>query len=255
MISPLFVCHGGPTLVIDNNEYTHFLKELAKSIKPKTIVIFTAHWETEITTISYSDDTYNMIYDFYGFPKELYDIKYPAKGSKVIASELQLMLKNHHIKSELDTTRGLDHGSWVMLQIMFPEAKIPVIQVSVNPNLDVNEQYKIGAALRSLGKEDILVIGSGATVHNLASIQWESTEPKAWAVEFDNWLIDKVEKNDIEALFKYRQLAPYAKQAVPTEEHLIPLFIAMGSSQGNSIPRLLYRSYEYGTLSYICFKF
>lgn len=255
MISSLFVCHGGPNILLENNEYTSFLKDLGKRIKPKAIVIFTAHWEEEITTISAIDTTYNMIYDFYGFPRELYDIKYPAKGSVEIASKLQAMLQNNKIESKLDIKRGLDHGSWVMLKMMYPEANIPVVQVSVNPNLAMEKQYKIGEAIKSLGKDDILVIGSGATVHNLATIKWEDTKPEAWAVEFDNWLVDKVEKNDIKALCSYQQLAPYAKEAVPREEHIVPLFIAMGSGGNKNMPKLLHRSYEYGTLSYICFEF
>lgn len=255
MISSLFVCHGGPTLAVESNEYTDFLKSIGKQIKPKAIVIFTAHWEEETTTISYMDDTYDMIYDFYGFQKELYSIKYPAKGSKEVASKLQAMLKDNNIQSNLDPKRGLDHGSWVMLHLMYPEADIPVVQVSVNPKLPMDKQYEIGKAIRSLGEEDILVIGSGATVHNLASIKWGAKDTEEWALEFDNWLIDKVEKKDLEALFGYRQSAPFSKRAVPSEEHIVPMFIAMGSGQEKNVPKLLHRSYEFGTLSYICFEF
>jgi 4,5-DOPA dioxygenase extradiol len=137
---------------------------------------------------------------------------------------------------------------------MYPQADIPVVQVSVNPELSMDKQYKLGEAIRSLGQEDILVIGSGSTVHNLGTVNWNATEPVQWAVEFDNWLIEKVENDDKEALFSYRDLAPYAKAAIPREEHIVPLFIAMGSGQSNT-PRLLHRSYAYGTLSYICFEF
>lgn len=255
MISSLFVCHGGPTLAIENNEYTDFLRNLGKNIKPKAIVIFTAHWETDVTTISYKNDSYDMIYDFYGFQEELYSIKYPAKGSTEIASKLQGLLHSHGIQSKFDSNRGLDHGAWVMLHIMYPEADLPVVQVSVNPNMSMEQQYKIGEAVRELGEEDILVIGSGATVHNLASIKWNSKETEEWALEFDNWLIEKVENKDMPALFSYRASAPYSRRAVPSEEHIIPLFIAMGSGMDKNKPKLLHRSYEYGTLSYICFEF
>lgn len=254
MINSLFLCHGGPTLVIEDNEYTRFLKELGKSIKPKAVVVFTAHWESEITTISSTDNTYEMIYDFYGFQKELYSIKYGAKGSTEIAEKLQSMLKANDIESQLDSKRGLDHGVWDILYIMYPEANIPVIQVSVNPNMPMDKQYKLGEAIKSLGQEDILVIGSGSTVHNLATVDWKATEAVNWAVEFDNWLIEKVENNDKEALLSYQRLAPYAKMAIPREEHIVPLFIAMGSGKGNA-PALLHRSYDYGTLSYICLQF
>jgi 4,5-DOPA dioxygenase extradiol len=255
MISSLFLCHGGPTLAIDNNEYTSFLRDIGKGVKPKAIVIFTAHWEEEITTISSKDDIYDMIYDFYGFQKELYSIKYPARGSSEIASKVFSMFREHDIESRLDSKRGLDHGSWVVLHLMYPEADIPVIQISVNPKLSMDNQYKIGEAIRGLGEEDILVIGSGATVHNLASIKWNAKDTEEWALEFDNWLTDKVVEKDLQALFSYRQLAPYAQRAVPSEEHIVPLLIAMGSGQKESSPKLLHRSYEFGTLSYICYEF
>jgi 4,5-DOPA dioxygenase extradiol len=147
----------------------------------------------------------------------------------------------------------MDHGTWDLLYIMYPNADIPVIQVSINPFMSMQQQYKIGEALRSLGQEDILVIGSGSTVHNLGTVDWEATEPKSWAVAFDDWLVEKVESNQMNQLFSYQELAPNAKLAVPREEHLVPLFIAMGCGQQKQ-PKLLYRSYAYGTLTYLCFE-
>lgn len=215
MIPSLFICHGAPTLVSEKNDYTNFLKDLGNRQKPKAIVIFTAHWESEITTISSVDNTYSMIYDFYGFPKELYSIKYPAKGSVEIASKLKSMLKNYGIESKLDENRGLDHGAWDILYLMYPKADIPIIQVSVNPFLAMEKQYEIGRAIRELGKEDILVIGSGSTVHNLATVNWNSEKTEQWALEFDEWLIEKVEDNDKDALFNYRRLASESSKACP----------------------------------------
>lgn len=254
MISSIFLCHGGPTLVVEQNEYTDFLRNLGKTLNPKAIVIFTAHWESEITTISSLDNTYDMIYDFYGFPKELYSVKYPAKSSVEIAAKLQSMLRANGIESKLDENRGLDHGAWDVLYLMYPKADIPIIQVSVNPELVMEKQHEIGMAIRDLGREDILVIGSGSTVHNLSTVDWDSDKAEEWAVEFDNWLIEKVENNDKDTLFNYRQIAPYAKLAVPREEHIVPMFIAMGSGN-KDMPKLLHQSYAYGTLSYICFEF
>jgi 4,5-DOPA dioxygenase extradiol len=254
MIPSIFLCHGGPTLVVEKNEYTEFLKELGKKLNPKAIVIFTAHWESEITTISSMDDVYDMIYDFSGFSKELYSIKYPAKGSEAVASKLKSMLEYNGIESKLDEKRGLDHGAWDVLYLMYPNATIPVVQVSVNPYMAMEKQYEIGRAIKKLGDEDILVIGSGSTVHNLATVDWNSTKVEEWALEFDNWLIEKVENNDKEALFNYSETAPYAKRAIPREEHIVPMFIAMGSGNKDK-PKLLHQSYAYGTLSYICFEF
>lgn len=254
MISSIFLCHGAPTLVVEKNEYTNFLKVLGEKLNPKAIVIFSAHWENEITTISSIDDTYDMIYDFSGFPKEFYSIKYPAKGSVDIASKLQTALRNNGIESKLDNNRGLDHGAWDVLYLMYPKADIPVVQVSVNHELQMEKQYELGKAIKELGKEDILVVGSGSTVHNLTTVNWNAENTEQWAIEFDNWLIEKVENNDKKALFNYRQVAPYAKRAVPREEHIVPMFIAMGSGNRDK-PKLLHQSYVYGTLSYICFEF
>lgn len=255
MIAPLFVCHGGPTLAIENNEYTRFLRDLGKNIKPKAIVVFTAHWESQITKISYRDDTYDMIYDFSGFPEELYKINYPAKGSTEVAYKIQKLLHNSNISSEFDYKRGLDHGAWVMLNIMYPGAEIPVVQVSVNLNMKMEEQYKLGEALRGLAEEDILVLGSGATVHNLAVLNWNAKETEEWALGFDNWLIARLERKAKDELFSYRQVAPYAKRAVPREEHLVPLFIAMGAGLEVNTPKVLHQSYEFGNLSYIAISF
>lgn len=255
MIPTLFISHGSPTLAVEKNEYTDFLRELGNSIKPKAIVIFTAHWENDVTTISFRDDTYDMIYDFGGFDKELYSIQYPAKGSTKVAALLKSKLEEHRIISQEDYKRGLDHGAWVVLRLMYPEANIPVVQVSINPWLSHEEQYRIGNAIKDLKEEDILIIGSGGTVHNLRSIKWGATEPEAWAVEFDEWLIEKVRNKNKEALFNYQKLAPYAKMAVPREEHIAPFFITLGSGIEDNEPKLLHTGYNYGTLSHICFEF
>jgi 4,5-DOPA dioxygenase extradiol len=242
-------------LAIEDNQYTRFLENLGREISPKAIVIFTAHWENKTLTISNSDDIYETIHDFYGFPDELYRIRYPARGSTKIASMLGEKFRNRGIPVEMDSTRGLDHGSWVLLSRMYPKADIPVVQVSVNPHLAAEEQYKIGEAIQGIGNEDILVIGSGGTVHNLRMILWGQTTPEPWAVQFDDWLIDKIQHKDLEALFRYEDLAPHSRKAVPRAEHFVPLFIAMGSGNPQSQRKVIYRSYDFGTLSYLCLQF
>lgn len=254
MVPSLFVCHGAPTLAIENNEYTQFLKNLGEQIKPKAIVLFTAHWETEITTISYKDDIYETIYDFSGFSDELYQVKYPAQGSTRFAKLVEEKIQAEGIPTMRDGKRGLDHGSWVVLHLMYPNADLPVIQVSVNPFLPPEEQFKIGEALRELGNEDILIIGSGGTSHNLGTINWDQNEPESWTVQFDDWLIKSILNNDLEALFNYERLAPHAQLAVPRPEHFVPLFIALGSGRREE-PTLRHRSYAFGTLSYVAFEF
>ncbi|HJV46995.1 MAG TPA: class III extradiol ring-cleavage dioxygenase [Bacillota bacterium] len=255
MIPSLFVCHGSPMLAIEENVYTLSLRETGEKIHPKAIVIFTAHWENETTTISFKDDIYETIYDFGGFSPELYQVKYPAKGSTVIASIVEERFKTAGISTNRDENRGLDHGSWVMLHHLYPDADIPVVQISVNPFLPPKEQFEIGKALRGLGEEGILVVGSGGTSHNLWKIHWGQPTPEAWAVEFDDWLIDKIQNRDLESLFNYEILAPNARLAVPRPEHFVPLFIAMGSGDENKQAKLLHRSYDAGTLSLISFEF
>ncbi|WP_027415925.1 DODA-type extradiol aromatic ring-opening family dioxygenase [Aneurinibacillus terranovensis] len=255
MVPSLFLAHGSPMLAIENTEYTGFLKKFAQPIKPKAIVIFTAHWESDILTISSTEHVYETIYDFYGFPDELYSIKYQAKGSKQIASMVEERFKKHRIAARQDTARGLDHGSWTLLYRMYPEADIPVVQVSVNPYLVAEEQFKIGQALQGMGKEDILVIGSGVTVHNLRAVKWGETTPEPWAVEFDDWLIDKIQNRELPSLFHYEKEAPHARLAVPRPEHFVPLLIAMGSGNQETEAKVIHRSYDMGSLSYLCLQF
>lgn len=255
MIPSLFLAHGSPMLAIEQTDYTRFLSELAGTMKPKAIVLFTAHWEQPITTVSSSDDVYDTIYDFGGFPDELYKVKYPARGSSIVAGLVKERLKQQGIAVEENTSRGLDHGSWTLLHRMYPAADIPVVQVSVNPYLPPEEQFKIGEALRGLGDEDILVIGSGVTVHNLRIIKWGQKTAEPWAVEFDDWLIEQFDRGDKQSLFNYAAEAPHARMAVPREEHFVPLFIAMGSGEPGRKPKVIHRSYDFGTLSYLCMQF
>lgn len=254
-MNPLFLAHGSPMLAVEQNEYSKFLQATGAELKPDAIVIFTAHWETEAVTISSKDDEYETIYDFYGFPDELYQVKYPAKGSTKVAALVSRLLGDKGIPVAYDTSRGLDHGSWTMLKHMFPKADVPVVQVSVNPYRSAEEQYRIGEALRSLSEQNILLIGSGVTVHNLRAVKWGQKEPESWAVEFDEWLINRMNELDTQALFQYEQLAPYAKMAVPRAEHLVPLYIALGSGNPAKAPQVVYRSYEFGTLSYLSLQF
>ncbi len=254
MIQSLFLAHGSPMMALENSEYTKFLGTLGKSMTPKAIVIFTAHWDTEILTISSSDSIYDTMYDFYGFPEELYKVKYNAKGCSLIASNIEEKLKNQGIKVAKDLTRGLDHGAWTLLQHLYPNANIPIIQISINSHMPIEDQVNIGHALEDLGEEDILVIGSGNSVHNLRLVKWEQTSVDLWAQEFDDWLIDKIKNKDLKSLFNYRDLAPHSNLAVQTAEHFVPLFIALGSSKYLN-PKILTRHYELGNLSYLCFQF
>lgn len=255
MYPSLFVAHGAPLLAVENNEYTRFINELPKSlIKPKAVIVFSAHWESKVQMISNAEH-YEMIYDFRGFSDELYHIQYPAKGSKETAEEIKALLQEQGISCQMDSNRGLDHGAWVVLGLLYPKANIPVISMSVNPKLVPEEQYRIGRALSSLRAKDVLILGSGGTVHNLRRLAWNQLRVENWAVHFDDWLAEQMEHWNLEALFDYETRAPFAKEAVPSTEHFIPILIAMGAADDLRRAKRLYRSYQYGNLSLSCWKF
>jgi 4,5-DOPA dioxygenase extradiol len=254
VIAPLFLAHGSPLLAIEDKPYTRFLKDLGNGMKPKAVVIFTAHWETEKVTVSSHNDEYETIYDFYGFPDELYQVKYPARGSSEVAAQVTKLFEEQGIPWATDSARGLDHGSWTMLLHLFPEADVPIVQISVNPFLDPAAQYKIGEALRPLTEQDVLIIGSGVTVHNLRAVNWGAKEPDAWAIEFDDWLVRHVKSGELQTLFRYQTEAPNATLAVPRAEHFVPFYLAMGAGE-LARGQVLYRDYEFGNLSYMCMRF
>jgi len=256
MMPAYFIAHGAPSLVLDEHEYTDFLKSFSKTQpKPKAIVLFSAHWESRTQTISDVPGVYETIYDFGGFQDELYSMKYPARGDKRLSDEIEESFKSQGIESAINVERGLDHGAWAILKLMYPEADIPVVALSVNRYLSNEEQYKIGQALAGLREKDVMIIGSGGTVHNLRRVDWRADKAADWAVAFDGWLKDKLTAWDTEALFQYRADAPFAAEAVPTSEHFIPLLLAMGSGDNVKKANLLHRSYQYGTLSLSCWQF
>lgn len=255
MIPSYFFAHGAPSIVLEDNEYTKLLKEFKdRTPRPKAIVLFSAHWEETVQTVG-AAATYDTIYDFGGFQDELYQMTYPAHSDRVVVEQIQNLFTQHGVKSVRDEQRGLDHGAWAVLKLLYPDADIPVVALSVNRDLPNEQQYEIGKALAELREQDVLIIGSGGTVHNLRKLNWRSDEIDGWAEQFDNWIQSKVESWDTESLFQYRELAPCAGEAVPTNEHFIPLLLAMGAGDPGRNAKLLHRSYQYGNLSLSCWEF
>lgn len=259
MIPSLFIAHGAPLLAIEDNEYTRFLEKLGADMpKPKAVVLFSAHWESSVQQVSDVSE-FETIYDFGGFPRELYEIKYPAKGAKDITEEIINLFTNDKVPFEVNTSRGLDHGAWVVLRMLYPNADIPVVSMSVNAHLSPEEQYKIGRSLSSLRQQDVLIIGSGGTVHNLRAVGWDRDGKvnDQWAVDFDEWIERHLLSWDTKNLFNYYDLAPNAEFAVPRygKEHFIPLFYAMGAADDVQKAALLHRSYRYGNLSHSVWQF
>lgn len=260
MIPSFFIAHGSPTLAIEKNGYTRFLREYFTGLpRPRAIVLFSAHWEAPVQMIS-SVESYQMIYDFGGFSPELYQMVYPAKGDPELAEEIQALYTQNGIPCQLDNERGMDHGAWVVLHLIYPDADIPVIAMSVNPSLSPEEQYQLGKVLSPLKEKGVLIIGSGGTVHNLSALDWRRQEEEKqasadWAHQFDHWLQVQLSQWNTDPLFQYEEKAPGAKVSVPTKEHFIPLLIAMGAGDQNRKAELLYRTYQYGTLSVSCWRF
>ncbi|WP_338450345.1 class III extradiol ring-cleavage dioxygenase [Niallia oryzisoli] len=259
MMPSLFIAHGAPLLAIENNEYTQFLNQLGKTLpKPKAVILFSAHYESPVQRVSDVEE-FDTIYDFGGFPEPLYRIKYPAPGNSNITEEIKAAFSNNGIPVEVETKRGLDHGAWVVLRMLYPNADIPVISMSVNQHVKPEEHYQIGKALSALREQDVLIIGSGGTVHNLRAVKWEMDGRgiEQWAVDFDQWIEQHMNSWDTEALFNYETLAPNAAVAVPPygKEHFIPIFYAMGAADDVKQAKLLHRSYRYGNLSHSVWQF
>ena len=258
MLPSFFIAHGAPLIAVENNEYTQFINQLGQSLpRPKAIVLFSAHWESRSQKVS-EVDTYDTIYDFGGFDPALYTIKYPAQGDQQISQEIKDLFTANGVPFEVESKRGLDHGAWVVLRLLYPEADIPVIAMSVNQQLTPAEQYKIGKSLSALREKDVLIIGSGGTVHNLRILDWaDNGKIQQWALEFDDWLAHHLHNWDADAVFKYETLAPNAEIAVPPygKEHFIPLLYAMGAADNSRQAKLLHRSYRYGTLSHSVWQF
>ncbi|MBA2943606.1 dioxygenase [Paenibacillus sp. CGMCC 1.16610] len=255
MLPAFFIAHGTPNLAIEQHAYTEFLHKLAKSIpRPKAIVVFSAYWESPVQAISSAIHPETM-YDVSGASDKVYSIKYPARGDLTLSLHVQQLLQEEGIRCELDDERGLDHGVWAPLYLMYPDAQIPVVALSVNPRLTPEEHYRIGAALGSLREEEVLILGSGGTVHNLERLDRNNPVPQLWAVEFDEWLAEQLETWNLEALVRYDERAPHTAAAVPTPQHFAPLLLALGVADGGRRAKLLHHSFQMGTLSLCCWMF
>lgn len=249
MLPSLFVSHGAPTLPFDDVPARDFLRGLGRAMeKPKGIVIASAHWETDapaVNRVSVND----TIHDFYGFPEPLYQLKYPAPGSDALSDRVATLTG-----ASVDAKRGLDHGAWVPLMLAYPQADIPVAQLSVQPHRGVAHHIALGNALAPLREEGVLVIGSGSFVHNLRLLDRRGVnapEPE-WSKDFSDWMNTALLARDDDALIHYRERAPNAAQAHPEEEHLLPLFVVYGA--GGSVERI-HQSATFGSLRMDAYSF
>ncbi len=262
----LFISHGSPMHAINAGPAGDVWTALGQSLPapPKAVLIATAHWETNLPMLSGSAAP-EMIYDFGGFPEALYQIKYPAPGAPDVAQRGLALLKQAGITAAIDGCRGMDHGAWVPLRKLFPDANVPVVQLSVQPALGPRHHYELGRALRPLRDEGVLIVGSGHLTHNLR--EWMSgaragrsagDAPPAiapYALEFQAWIYQHLLAGDNAALFDYRQQAPHAVRAHPREEHFLPFFTALGAAGERPNVERVFAGFEGNALAMDAYRF
>lgn len=257
MFPSVFVSHGAPTLPLDACPAREFLKGLGAALpRPRAVLAVSAHWDTEKPTVNHVhiNDT---IHDFTGFPDELYKIRYPAHGSRALVTRTQQVLHEAGFQVQDDDVRGLDHGVWVPMMLMYPEADVPVVQLSVQSALGPDHHVKLGAALARLRGEDVLVLGTGGFVHNLRPLnrsRIEAPEPP-WVREFSDWVHAALTQGRTADLVRYLKLAPHAAMAHPEEEHFLPLFVALGAGGPTAKAKRLHQSTTFGTLRMDAYAF
>jgi 4,5-DOPA dioxygenase extradiol len=242
----LFVGHGNPMNAIEDNEFSAAWAAVGKRLpRPNAILCVSAHWETRGTLVTGMDKP-KTIHDFGGFPPELYAVEYPVPGSPALARLTQATVKKATVG--FDQSWGLDHGTWSVLCRMFPEADIPVIQLSLDGTQAPEYHYALGQELRSLRNRGILIVGSGNIVHNLRVIQWED-KAYDWAIEFDATIKGLIERGDHGAIAKYHELGKAAQLAVPTNEHYLPLLYILALQEKQEQPRFFADRVTMGSLS------
>ncbi len=254
MFPSLYISHGSPMLALEPGASGPALSRLAAVLpKPKAIVIVSAHWESNELLVSGNPQPETW-HDFGGFPKALFDVQYPAPGNPQLAADVVELLKAADLPARIDAKRPFDHGVWVPLTLMYPQADIPVVQVSLPTRGGPTLQTHVGHALASLREHGVLLIGSGSITHNLRELDWhagpESVEP--WAKSFRDWMIEKLAANDEAALHDYRQQAPNAARNHPSDEHLLPLYFARGAGGEFSVA---HQGFTMGALGMDIYRF
>ncbi|MCD9096061.1 dioxygenase [Luteimonas fraxinea] len=226
----LYISHGSPMTALQPGQVGERLAELARTLpRPRAIVIASAHWLARAPLVG-SAATPETIHDFGGFPQALFDIQYPAPGDTALSARVADLLQAAGLPPQLDPQRGLDHGVWVPLRLLYPDADIPVVLVSIQPGLGPAHQFQIGRALAPLRDEGVLVIGSGSITHNLHDWRsYDEARQAPYVQPFIDWLEQRLAAEDVDALLDYRKQAPFAERAHPTDEHLLPLYVAMGA--------------------------
>ncbi len=255
MFPAVFVSHGAPTMVLDPVPCHDFLRRLGAELGvPDAVLCVSAHWETARPRISAAAEP-ETIHDFHGFPEALYRLRYPAPGAPDLARRIVALLADAGLDCDLDPGRGLDHGAWAPLLLMYPAAKVPVTQRSIQPRADGAHHLALGRALAALRAEGVLVVGSGNATHNLAERGARDDPPSQFALAFDAWLAAAVEAGEVDELVDYLGAAPEAARNHPSPDHYLPLLVALGAGGPGARGRRLHASFTYATLSMAAFSF
>lgn len=254
----LFVSHGSPMLSLEDGPAHRFLRAWdSHTARPSAILVVSAHWENAGGPMVSLVEQPRTIHDFGGFPRELYELQYPASGAPAVAEQSARLLRDAGFSVSTSATRGLDHGAWVPLSLMYPQADIPVFQISLMHGGSPAEHYRLGEALQPLREQDVLIMGSGSVTHNLNEIMGHGQDDIApsWVTDFENWLADALAARRLADLLDYRRLAPAAVRNHPTEEHLLPLFVALGAAGDGAVVTRAHTSHTYSILAMDAYTF
>jgi 4,5-DOPA dioxygenase extradiol len=228
----LYISHGSPMTALQPGLVGERLTALAAELpRPRAIVVATAHWLAHQPCVGGANKP-ETVHDFYGFPAELFAIQYPAPGAPALAAQVMTLLGDAGLQPQLDPNHGLDHGVWVPLRLMYPQADIPVVPISIQPEKGPAHQYAVGRALTSLREQGVLVIGSGSITHNLHDFRrgFSAAREAPYVRPFIGWIEQQLADGNIDALLDYRRQAPFAERAHPTDEHLLPFYVALGAA-------------------------
>lgn len=244
----LFVGHGSPMNAIEYNEFAIAWQRMGEQLPtPTAILCISAHWETRGTFVTAMEKP-KTIHDFYGFPKELFDVNYPAPGSQELATLTRSTIAS--IPVELDQSWGLDHGCWSVLKHMYPKANIPVVQLSMNQLQKPEWHYELGKELSALREKGILIIGSGNIVHNLGAMNWKTPETGYdWAIEANNTMKTLIQNGDHQSLSRYNNLGTAVAKSIPTPEHYLPLLYLLGLNKKQDTLQFFNDKTIYGSIS------
>ncbi len=240
----LFVPHGSPLFALNPGAAGAAMTQITQQLTaPRAIVVVSPHWETPEPTVGLATQP-ETIHDFYGFPAPLYALRYPATGSPQAAQEVVKALQAHGFAVHTDAQRGLDHGAWIPLRQMFPDADVPIVPLSVQSHAGPAHAYRVGQALAGLAAQNIWVLASGNVTHNLGDLRlarMNGDRTPAYVQVFADWLAEHLAQGDLASLLNYRQLSPEGVRAQPSEEHLLPLFTALGAAGPQAVPQAFYR--------------